>query len=367
MSVAEDKQLALPEHKEDLTPEWFTWALQQRFPGTEVLTARVGEVLAATATKIRVHLTYNEAGQRHGLPPSVMVKGAFSRNAEAMEHTFTHEMLAYRDLVSDIGLKTPKCYFAAKEGINPVWIIEDLALTDTVYGKPQHPLTFNQARSILDLLARLHAQYWEKPEVHDDEGPLHWVLRTVTGWHLDYMLNVTEPEQWAFYAGLPRGAAVQRGLVRDVGRIRRAMLAQFEHHKRGPLTLGHGDAHIANVYFNGDDAGLLDWEMRRCPWYHDVTYFLISSLDIADRRRWQGALLQHYLEALERLGVTMPGFNAAWDEYRREIIYGYVLFMTNGDGTQYWNEPDNAAVVNRYAAAMEDLGTLELIERDIAG
>src|SRR5690606_14971932 len=123
--------------------------------------------------------------------------------------------------------------------------------------------------------------------IHDDNGPLGWILRSVTGWHLDYMEMVLRPENWAFYMGLPRGAAVPRATASDPARLERALKAQFVRHTREPLTLGHGDSHIANLYFNNAGAGLLDWEMRRCPWYHDFTYFLCSSLDIVDRRRWE--------------------------------------------------------------------------------
>ena len=355
----------LPEHAHELTPAWLSWALRQRFPGTEVLSAEVTDILAATATKVRVKLTYNDAGRRHGLPPSLIVKGAFSKNADTMEHTFTHEMLAYRDLVSGIGLNTPKCYFAEKQGKNPVWIIEDLALSNSIYGHAQRPLTFDQAADVLDLHARLHARYWESPAVHDDDGELGWVLRSVTGWHLDYMEMVTQSENWAFYLGLPRGTGAPRGIATDPARIARAMKAQFGAHRRGPLTLGHGDAHIANLYFNDSGAGLLDWELRRCPWYHDFAYFIGSSLDIVDRRRWEKPLLQHYLSRLSLYGVKGPSFDEAFICYRREIIYGYVVFFTNGDGTQFWNEPDNVAVTMRFAMAMEDLGTIEAIEQDL--
>lgn len=105
--------------------------------------------------------------------------------------------------------------------------------------------------------------------------------------------------------------------------------------------------------------------MRRCPWYHDVTYFLGTSLDVVDRRRWEGPLLQHYLMRLRSYGIVPPSFDEAFHEYRREMLYGYVIFVTNGDGTQYWSEANNAAVATRFGMALEDLDTLALIEREM--
>jgi hypothetical protein len=49
-------------------------------------------------------------------------------------------------------------------------------------------------------------------------------------------------------------------------------------------------------------------------------------------------------------------------DYRREIVYGYLLFITNGDGTQYWTEAANCAVFVHFAMAAADHGTLEAIE-----
>jgi Ecdysteroid kinase-like family len=356
----------LPTTPEDLTPAWLTWALAPRYPDAEVTRVDIVDINAGTATKVRIRVHYNAAGERAGLPPTLIVKAPFGKNVDDMEHTFTHELYAYRDLVSDIGLNTPMCYFAVKEGKNPVLILEDLATPDCRFGSSHEPLGFADAASVLDMLAIMHARYWNHPALQDDNGELGWVLRTVTGWHYAYMKHVVQPHNWAFYTRLPRGAALPHALASDPARVERAMEAQFAFHRTQTLTLGHGDAHIQNLYFNRHGAGLLDWEMRRCPWFHDVTYFLGSSLDVVDRRRWEKPLLQHYLMRLAHHGVPAPGFDEAFYCYRREMIYGYIIFVTNGDGTQFWSEADNAAVAVRFGMAIEDLDTMSAITQERA-
>ena len=276
--------IAFPERPGQITSAWLTWALGRRYAGVEVTSVEVVDVMAQTATKVRVRLRYNAAGDSAGLPSTMIVKGPFGKNVDDMEHTFSHEMRAYLDLVSDIGINTPVCYFAGKQNKNPIMVLEDLAGPDCVFSGPHRPMSFDEAASVLDLLARLHAQYWESPMLTDD-GALNWVLRTVTGWHLDYMKMVLQPNNWAFYMTLPRGTAVPYALKADSNRIERALDAQWAFHRSQPQTLGHGDAHTANIYFNRKGGGLIDWEMRRCPWFHDFTYFIVSSLDIVDRRR----------------------------------------------------------------------------------
>jgi Ecdysteroid kinase-like family len=359
----EQFDVTFPEKPEDLTPGWMSWAFERRFPGTVVESVEVVDINAATATKVRVRLQYNQAGQKYGLPETVIVKGPFGRNVDDMEHTFTDEMRGYKYVVSDIGINTPVCYFAEKQNKNPVMILEDLATPDCVFGQPRRTLSFSEAQSILDLLAKLHATYWQSPELADG-GKFDWVLKSISGWHLAYMDMVLEPENWSFYLGLPRGTALPQALASDPVRLKNALYRQIAFYGTGPLTLGHGDAHTANIYFNSKGGGLLDWEMRRCPWYHDVTYFLITSLDVVDRRNWVGALLQYYLDRLAGYGAPAPDFEAAFYCFRRELIYGYILFITNGDGQQFWSEAMNAAVTVRYAMAAEDYDMMSAIERE---
>lgn len=356
--------VAFPQQPEDLTPEWMTWALDRNYPGVVVESTKVVDIMAATATKIRLKLTYNQAGRDAGLPDTLIIKGPFGRNVDDMEHTFSDEMRGYKYIVSDIGLNTPKCYFAEKQGKNPLMIIEDLATPDCTFGRPQKPLSFKQAQSLLDLLARLHARYWNHEGLADD-GEFGWILRPVTDWHLDYMNMVMEPDNWSFYMGLPRGTAIPQALASNPHRLKEALYQQVEFHRSGPQTLGHGDAHIANIYFNNKGGGILDWEMRRCPWYHDVTYFLLTSLDVLDRRKWLPALLQYYLDQLAGYGIAAPSYEEAFYCLRRELIYGYVLFITNGDGHQFWSESMNSAVTVRYAMAAEEYDMMSAIERGI--
>lgn len=359
--LVETFDISFPQTPEELTPAWLTWAFNRNYPGTAIESVAIVDINSATATKVRVKLQYNQAGKDFHLPATVIVKGPFGKNVDDMEHTFTDEMRGYKNVVSDIGINTPICYFAEKQGKNPIIILEDLATPDCTFGSPHRPLSFGEAQSILSLLAKLHARYWQDPRLGDD-GEFNWVLKSISGWHLDYMNMVLQPDNWAFYMGLPRGTALPQALSSDCNRLKEALYKQISFYGTGPLTLGHGDAHIANIYFNKDGGGLLDWEMRRCPWYHDVTYFLITSLDIVDRRNWISALLQYYLDQLTINGVTAPAFEEAFYCFRRELIYGYILFISNGDGYQFWTEAMNCTVTVRYAMAAEDYGMLAAIE-----
>lgn len=69
--------MPLPLKTEDVTAKWLSAALSSRYPGVEVTSLQVGNVIRGTATKMQVLLAYNDAGRAHGLPPTMVLKGGF--------------------------------------------------------------------------------------------------------------------------------------------------------------------------------------------------------------------------------------------------------------------------------------------------
>src|SRR3546814_1755970 len=96
-------------------------------------------------------------------------------------------------------------------------------------------------------------------------------------------------------------------------------------------VINHGDMHLGNLYVDADGTpGFLDAQPRLGAWSIDVSYFLIAGLDLVDRRRWEGALLAHYLSCLRAEGVDPPSFDDAWAAYRRDVVWGLPIWMLNG-------------------------------------
>ena len=95
----------------------------------------------------------------------------------------------------------------------------------------------------------------------------------------------------------------------------------------------HGDAHIGNAYVEPDGrVGFVDWQTVAVgPWVHDVNYFLVSALDVPDRRAHERELLGHYLKALASFGVSAPGLDEAWSDYRRATVHGFLGWLCNLD------------------------------------
>ena len=52
---------------EEISREWLTQALSQRYPGVEVTSFTFDSGMHTTSSKARLRMQYNEAGQRAGL------------------------------------------------------------------------------------------------------------------------------------------------------------------------------------------------------------------------------------------------------------------------------------------------------------
>lgn len=88
----------------DLTPYWLTAALEGNFPGTEVTSVILGTIIHGTSTKVRLLLTYNEAGQLHRLPPTMWLKGGFEPHSALRARIYAGEAAFYRDLAEHLGI-----------------------------------------------------------------------------------------------------------------------------------------------------------------------------------------------------------------------------------------------------------------------
>ncbi|HJR19288.1 MAG TPA: phosphotransferase [Actinomycetota bacterium] len=345
--------LPLPLRTEDVTVEWLTDALSSRYPGTEVTVLQVGEVIRGTATKMQLLLEYNAAGREHGLPPTMVLKGGFDipdvGNIVGLTG-YAREVEFFRDVAPELSIKIPASYFG---GIDPdtgqaVVLLEDLNARGITFGRATSPITLDVAALALDDMALYHALWWESPRL-DPLARFPGVLEPI-------ILYLLGPENWAACMERPRAAAVT-GELRDHDRVLAAVQMMWERNKEAPRCFIHGDPHLGNMYFEPDGSpGFLDWQGAMCgTWAHDVTYFLIGSLDIDDRRANERSLLEHYLERLAAYGAPVPGFDDAWLAYRRNVMHGF-MWVVNPEELQ--PEDVNTACATRFATAAIDLESL---------
>ena len=345
-------QSRLPLRIEDITCEWLTGVLSERYAGAAVSELHIGTVITGTATKVRLLLAYNEAGHQHGLPPTMWLKGGFIRHAYTFDESFIHEAKFFASWAPQMTINVPKAYWAGwEDGVQGLVLMEDLAARNVTFGNATRPISLDQQALTLDLLARMHARWWQSPE-------LKRLRNFSTVWESSdrVVMMMLQP---AYFNGCidRRRCAAYVGPYRDPERIEAGLRAQWRRSVEIPQVFSHGDAHLGNMFFERDGRpGFLDWQgWQEGPYMHDVAYSIIGNLAVADRRGAERDLLAGYLEALKANGVANPpSREEAWEAYRCHAMHGFMWAFTP---VEMQPEEIVTAEGDRFGAAVVDLDT----------
>ncbi len=351
----------LPVLIEEIDAAWLTAALRTRAPGVTVESLEIVDINRGTCTKIRLRLTMDEAGRKAGIPETVILKGGFEEHSRALSHVHLSEVRGYRDVFPAAPLPTPICYFADfdDERQQGIVIMEDLVARGVEFCSALRPHSFDQVARRLEVLARFHAKTWDSPGFQP--GGCWDFIREGEPYLRDYMNLYLNPEEWQRFTASPRGAATSvRFHDLDL------MIELFDNlvvlSQQVPHAIIHGDTHSNNLFIYPDgEPGFFDGLPGRGPVMKEVTYHLTCVLDVADRRRWEGALVQHYLDELGRNGVAAPSFDEAMRQFAAFLLDGHIIFMVNE--SFYQPEAINTAYTARFSAAMLDHDTVGVLRR----
>jgi hypothetical protein len=344
---------------EEIDRDWLTAALRTRAPDVTVRDFSIVNVINGTCTKVRLRLAMDEAGQRAGIPETVILKGGFEPHSRIMAMTHEKEVRSYRQVLGALHLRSPRWYFAEydaeqKQGIV---IMEDLVARGVQFCHPLTPQTPEQTAARLTALAHFHAQTWNSPELAAG-GRWGWPADLLPAMR-SYMTRYLKPGAWQPFIDAPRGAAVAKQF-QDLQWMDRAIDAMARLAQQLPSCIIHGDTHLGNLYFDVDGApGFFDPQIHRAPSLVEFAYHVGGGLDPADRRRSESALLKHYLDELQRCGIQPPAFADAWRAYGAFLAFGYGVFITNE--SMFQPEAINTAYTSRFSVAMLDHDTTALL------
>ncbi len=347
----------LPLTAEGVTAAWLSEGLGTRNPGAVVDQVEPVQVIDGTATKIRMRLDYDAHTRRNGLPDQMCVKGGFGAHREYLGSMglYGGEVRFFNEIAPLYELACPVSYFGLTQTdpVQGIVALEDLEARGVTFARATRPLSVKLAGAGLDALAALHGQSWE------DDRPRRLGVETL-------LSEATQPIVQDFFDALPERFAAPRGFaapvaLHDPDRLRAAYAAYQAEVHRSAVCMVHGDAHIGNAYVEPDGrVGFVDWQTVAVgPWVHDVNYFLVSALDVPDRRAHERELLGHYLKALASFGVPTPGLDEAWSDYRRATVHGFLGWLCNPD---VWQPAEvNTAAYARFGMAMIDHDTYAVL------
>jgi hypothetical protein len=304
---------------------WLAEALQGAFPG--VVVESVERLGGHSGTTTRETLGVSVTGDRNlGVPATFFLKITPEEFSTRLFTTLlglgASEVAFYRCLGDRLPIRAPRVYCArcARRGGRFVLLLEDLAAAGARFTTSAEPLSLDQARAVMTTLGRLHAAFWESPEL---AGELAW-LRSPEN-------NPTRDFEWWLSARSNRpalarfGDRVPKRVRENAHRIHAARPLLEAHWAALPRTLIHGDPHAGNLYFQDDAVGFFDWQVVQAGHgLRDVSYFLLNSLEPALRRSQERMLIEHYLAVLTENGVAAPDPAAAWEEHRLFALYAWI-------------------------------------------
>lgn len=325
-----------PAEAEAITPEILTAVIQPRHPALEVerfdvvKSLRYGDGMVSTAGRIAGRLQF---APNSGPAPFQDVILKVSREAAYRNPLYADEAAFYSRLRDEIGIEVPGFLGGGYDPETGEFglILEDLTVRGACFPNATTLVTVEQVRDILEVLATLHARYWQSPRFRDD---LAWVESHVHGDICTYF-NAQE----GVVGHIEREVAAaqfKQEMLQAIGMDLPTLLAGVQavqrHQATLPQTLLHGDTHIGNTYRLPDGkVGLLDWQlMVRGYCIHDVTYLITTALPVAVRRVEEHALLAWYRERLAAHGCQdVPSFEEMHLEYRLAVVWGvYIGWLT---------------------------------------
>jgi hypothetical protein len=314
--------MAFPRSVEDISAAWLTSALARDYPGTRVESLTFGTIIRGMATKAQLHLTYNDAGVALGLPASAWIKSGFdATNADLMSHSVA-EVAFFRDIAPELSVNLPQSWLhlVDPDAPNGLLMLEDLTLRPATFGRQTTPLEPEEMRRVLALQAGYHGAFWKSGKL----DALLWLKRggmivesDVCGIFLNFWPTASAAERWDHVPDA----------LRDPGLIRRAIDALHAVDAREANCIVHGDAHQGNLFFDPDGTpGYLDWAtIMHGHWAFDVSYLIVGSQSVENRRALEKEQIAFYLDALAAAGGERIAFDDAWLAYRQHAMW---MFMT---------------------------------------
>jgi hypothetical protein len=273
-------------------------------------------------------------------------------------------------VASSVPIRVPRVYAVARRGARFVLLLENLQELPGVRLFINRDMaagtTPDRARMCLRTFAELHAEFWGcTPEQREALLParLHTYLAP-GGRAMTRALNA------AAISGAHKAAP-------DLFTREHAELCRLAIHKwdrlvdawySEPLTLIHGDSHLANCFEyptpEGPRMGMIDFQgLQWCKGIRDVQYHLINSLEPELLAKHEDELIDFYLAELRRHGIELAAADAR-EQYRAFSFQTLMVAVVSiGLGSLTERDETVRAVLRRSVAAVDRLGFRDWLAR----
>ncbi|KAK5655551.1 hypothetical protein OQA88_5482 [Cercophora sp. LCS_1] len=346
---------ALPVIVEEVTPEWFTKIL-----GAAVESAELVEPIHGTASKLLYRLTYKDASSSTTLPTHVCVKGGFNpalvKLHPALNAVYRREAEFFYHIAPTVPMRLPGAWYNGSDTVTGqgIVVLDDLKAQGYAFGDPLVAWPVERVRLGVEQLAILHAKTWGAKQ-----GDFPWLKEGLS--LREVILSLCVESEWAerFFDPVAKPPVPDHFTERE--RMVRAFKTLWATTNENHICVTHGDSHIGNTFVTPDGKpGFLDWQgLHFNSFLHDVTFFVVGTLSIEDRRANEVELFDHYLATLHEAGGPKLSRQDVWDDYRKHQFHGFAWSLT----PPMMQPKDRVDIMTeRHCAAIVDHGSLELLE-----
>jgi hypothetical protein len=341
----------LPVDPSQVTAEWLSEALSERFPGTRVCEVDVLEIHHGTNSNARLGVSYEGASS---LPATYFLKmlPLDPERRETINKTGMgrRETLFYRNLADSVSMRVPRPYVAQLDESDGsfVLLLEDLEPTACRLADPVTGISVEQARNAMRDYAELHIRFEDESRRKREAG---WV---------EPMGSDSDMGIWMLQFGLDNHRDKLRDGFAEMAQLYIDHRPQLDEiWSRGPVTVLQGDSHVGNLFLDAERVGFLDWGLIQLGTpMRDVGYFITMALSPENRRAHERDLIKHYLKARLEVGGQPFEFDEAWLLHRVHAAYAapaacpLVLFPEN---EPIENRPLSRSFLERAQSVIEDL------------
>lgn len=355
----------VPTSYRSITREWLTQAICREVPGAEVRSFDLGERDDGSSNRRRITLRYNEAGSRAKLPASV-----FCKAAEALENrivlgvsdTARAETDFYNKVRVRLDIEAPRAWYARFDPKSFAYLI----VMDDLAGAVRFPderttLTRPEAEAMVGTLARLHARFYDSPEL----GTAALPFKRWPDWWADMMRGAPEFPDYCDKGFAGAQSVMAPRLLERRREIWPATERSVARHLDLPQTLIHSDVHLKNWYItSGGGMGLADWQLVTVGhWSRDFVFATTTALTVEQRREWHRDLLRLYLELLAQRGVPRTSFDEAFFNIRQQLFtalaFWTITLCPTGDMPAMQPKRTAYEFLRRLLAAIDDYDALD--------
>ena len=304
-----------------ITPRWLTTVLRAAAAAEAAvlgIETRPLGVASAAGDLACLSLAY-EPGRPPG-PATIIAKapgsGPAQRAMEAAMGLFARERYVYAELASALPVRLPRCYYPGDPGKQQPLLLEDLAALragDQVTG-----LDRADAERLIDVLADLHAAYWEAGIPGGDPSRLVSWADPALGAMLTQLVTSGVAALRQRYTG-----RVPAQILRAIAETAPDWAVVLRRCAEGPQTFVHNDFRLDNIFFKPDgEPVVIDWQLAgRCRGTQDLAYLLSGSMPTSALRDSWDVLLRRYHTQLSAAGVRGYDLHQCRFHYRQSLLY----------------------------------------------